>query len=1311
LEEWDSLSDPLELWSQEASQPHLVVPCTIGSPNENRFLKSNALIDCGGSGFTFIDQAFASSLSLTTFPLPYPRPLRMFNGEAPEDSIVTDVAWARLQIGRHHENTYFYLTRLPQTPIVLGIPWLRKHNPNIDWSLDLVTFKSSHCRSNCLEDRQPSKAYGNHSPQNHRPENHRPENHRPENHRPENHRPENHRPENHSPENHRPENYSPENHSPEKPGPSSVPAQPLDIYFVNAASLYTAHRRAQKTEEPLDLCRVTLNDIEKAIAKIESPKDTLDPRSIVPSEYHDLLDVFRAELADVLPPHRAHDHKIELMEGKEPPSYPLRRYSQEELRLIHIWLKDNLAKRFIQPSTSAAAAPILLARKPGGGVRICVDYRGLNEITKKNRYPIPLIQETLQLLTKARYFTKLDLIAAFNKLRIAMGEEWKTAFRTRWGLFESLVMPFGLTNAPASWQNYINDVLRDFLDEFVCAYMDDLLIFSETLKEHCRHVRLVLERLQQHGLQCDLAKCEFHVEETTFLGLIVSKEGIRMDPSKVATILEWQTPRTVKDVQAFLGFANFYRRFIKAYSREVKPLTELTRKNIEFTWGTSCQKAFDSLKAAFVTAPILKTFEWNKLCVLEADASDYVSGGVLSQYDEDGTLRPVAYFSKTHSAPECNYEIYDKELMAIVKAFEEWRPELQGSPHPISVLTDHRNLEYFMTKKHLNRRQARWAEFLSQFNFKLTYRPGKLGGKPDALTRRSQDLPQDANDARNQHQEQTILQPEHLEWLNLNCTSIESPEGLEISGNGPLFLRLEEEDTETDPEPSPEPSPDSDSETDGEDEPEGPSLEDLFQQGYEEDPLPNETLARLRTGQRHSPDISLGDCEDREGWLYYRRRRYVPNYEPLQLRLLETYHDRPTAGHPGREKTYSLLSRHYYWPRMTQMVSRYVRNCRLCRRTKYSRTTYQGLLEPLEVPERPWTDISVDFIVKLPESGDNDSIMVVVDRLTKLRHFIPCNETVTAEGAAKLFLTNVWRLHGLPKTIVSDRGPQWVSRFWRRLLFSLKIRQNISTADHAQTDGQTERLNEVLEAYLRAYCAWQQDDWIEWLPLAELALNNQPSATTGVSPFFATYGYNPQLEAQGLEEPPEDNLEQAADAMIERAGRVHEFLREHMAYAQAVYSEAADRRRTPAPSYQPGDQVYLKASNLHRRRPSRKLDDLYRGPFSIKTKLSASVYELELPAWYKIHPVFHVSKLLRYDDRPYANQTDRQSPEAEEADDVYEVREILDSRIHYGQLQYLIWWDGYDREQSNWEAYENIDALRLITAFHQRYPLKPSQER
>ena len=267
-------------------------------------------------------------------------------------------------------------------------------------------------------------------------------------------------------------------------------------------------------------------------------------------------------------------------------------------------------------------------------------------------------------------------------------------------------MPFGLCNGPASFQNYINDTLREYLDDFCTAYLDDILIYSDNEAEHEIHIKRVLQKLEEAGLQADITKCAFHVTQVPYLGLIITTEGVKMDSAKVDTIINWPTLMNVKDVQSFLGFANFYRRFIYGYSKIAALLTHLTCKDVAFKWSSECEDAFNTLKRAFTSDVILCHYNSDLKLVMKTDASDYVSGGILLQYDENGVLHPVAYFSKKHSPAECNYEIYDKELMAIIRTFKEWRPELKGSPTPVKVITDHKNLEYFMSTKQLSRRQA-----------------------------------------------------------------------------------------------------------------------------------------------------------------------------------------------------------------------------------------------------------------------------------------------------------------------------------------------------------------------------------------------------------------------------------------------------------------------------------------------------------------------------------------------------------------------------------------------------------------------------
>ena len=687
--------------------------------------------------------------------------------------------------------------------------------------------------------------------------------------------------------------------------------------MIGAAPFNHLVQKSMK-DSSIQIFSVTLRDINIALA----PKKQVDPATKLPTEYHDFFDVFSKSNANILPKHRlGYDHSIELMEGKTPTWGPLYSMSADELKVLKAYIEEMVDKGFIRASSLPAASPVLFAKRPGGGLRFCVDYRALNAIMVKNRYPLPLIKETLERVCKAKIFSKIDIIAAFNKLRIKEEEEWKTAFRTRYGLYEYLIMPFGLANSPLSFQTYINDVLQGMLDVFCTAYIDDILIYSNSKKKHREHVRKVLGALRAAGLQADIKKCEFHVTEINYLGLVITSNGICMDSEKVSAMQQWNTSTCVRDVQAFIGFANFYRRFIHGFSSIVAPMIATIKKNIKFKWNNACQEAFDLLKQHFTSAPILAHFDYEKECIVETDASDNVSAGVLSQYGENGKFHPVAFFSRKHSPQEINYKIYDKELLAIIKAFEEWQPMLKGAGLPIKILTDHRNLQYFMTTKQLSRRQARWSEYFSRFNFVIQFRPGKLGGKPDLLTRRSGDLSK-AEDERIKQMMQTVLKKHNLEpaiksngldpaftmpptlaTLNLNSTTTKNLSADTIEPTEPT--KPTEEETI--------------------------SLHQLLDQGYEVDPIPNRVLGLLAQSANHSKDLIIADCSNVNGRLHYRGLLYIPEYHALQMHLCKLHHDTPIAEHLGTGNTYELLHRSYYWPDMQGFVRQYVHHCHMCK--------------------------------------------------------------------------------------------------------------------------------------------------------------------------------------------------------------------------------------------------------------------------------------------------------------------------------------------------------------------------------------------
>ena len=1217
----------------------------------------------------------------------------MFNGEIAIENTIQEETKIDLSIEgtsgdiivKHYDyELQSMITKLGTYPLVLGIGWLRKHEPGIAWRTNKLEFISAYCQEDCLRVRETSLSV----------------------------------------------DKAPENLSIQEDclrdkestllafeAPKNLSTRDKSNTFIDypqsKSNQFTDHSRS-KSEQSIDLTKLrsdqstgsisdiaiigaaayntlarqpevqifvaTMEDIKKALRV----KEYIDPLPLLPKEYHEFADVFSRRDSDVLPPHRPYDHRVPVQEDAKLPFSRLYSMSQNELEVLKKYLDDNLRKGFISPSSSPVASPVLFVKKPGGGLRLCVDYRALNALTTKNQYPLPLIRETLSRLSKARFFTKLDVIAAFNRIRIAEGDEYLTAFRTRYGLFQYNVMPFGLTGAPSTFQHYINDTLREFLDVFATAYLDDILIYSESIEEHRQHVRQVLTRLRTAGLQIDIEKCEFHTQETRYLGLIIGTDGVKMDPKKIEAIRDWKPPNKdkdkdkIKEVQAFLGFANFYRRFISGFSTIVKPLTELTKKGKVFHWDDACTTAFKTLIERFISAPILKWFDPDLEIMVETDASDYVCAGVLSQLHPDGIWYPVAYFSKKHSPEECNYEIYDKELLAIIRCLEEWRPELEGAKFPVKILSDHKNLEYFMSTKLLNRRQARWSEFLSRFQFKISYRPGKQGQKPDALTRRSMDLPKEG-DLRLDQQKQLVLKPAMLEEGILK-ESLQSTDQERSTGPKESLVQDLEEIL---------------------------PLNDLFTKGYQEDKNIGTILNCLRTGKPQSKLISLAECSELNGKLYYQEKRYVPDYEPLKIELLRRYHDSPLAGHPGSAKTLELISRDYYWPQLYLFVKRYVRNCRICVRIKPSNTASQGVLKPLPIPERPWNDIAMDFIVGLPESQGYDAILNVNDRLTGMRHLIPCTKETGSEDLAWLYLKEVFRLHGLPLSIISDRGPQFISEFWKALTKRLKIDVKLSTAFHPQTDGKSERINAITEQYIRAYCSYLQDDWVDWLPIAEFCGNSGYSEPIKTNAFLANYGYNPRMGFESISTPKDRPQIVNAVKFTTRMQQIHDYIGTQIKEAQLHQETYKNRYRTPAPAYKKGDLVYLSTRNLRTQRPSHKLDWKHIGPYPIKEVISPYAYKLELPTTARIHPVFHTSLLSLSADDPYKDQVQEPPPPVEiEGKEEFEVEDIVDSLIKRNKLYYKVKWIGYDDPTT--EPYEFVRHLtKLLKKFHQTYPTKP----
>ncbi|QRW11768.1 Retrotransposable element Tf2 protein [Ceratobasidium sp. AG-Ba] len=961
----------------------------------------------------------------------------------------------------------------------------------------------------------------------------------------------------------------------------------------------------------------------------------------IPEEFMEFIDVFSKELFKKLPELRSFDCNIDFQEGSDLPKpakvYPL---SPIESRTIKEFIDQELADGKIRPSKSPIASPCFFVKKKDGSLRLVTDYRKINNITIPDQFPMPLQVELVDQVKNAKIYSKLDLRWGFNNIHIKEGDEWKTAFRTAYGIYEYLVMPFGLKNAPAVLQRMMNDIFRHLLGVTVVVYMDDILIFSEKEEDHAKHVKEVLKILRENNLYAKLSKCEFFVKRVIFLGLVITPEGISMEEEKIKAIMDWGAPRKIKEVQAFLGFVNFYRRFIAEFSKIARPLHDLTKKDTRFEWNQECQQAFEEIKKRVSQDPVLIHPDPDKPFILETNASGTAIGAILSQRGEDGYLHPIAYLSKSYNDAQRNYDTANKELLAIVESLKHWRIYLEGTILPVTVFTDHRNLERWKNAETFNRRHARWHMELASFNFEIHYRPGKMSNKPDALSRRHdhEDIP---------NPQQIMINAERFKGFKAN---------IEIDIISMIRESLSDDE----------------------------SLTTLIESTKKKEDLP--------------PSIrkQYDKYEWKEDLLWYEGRIVIPENKEIRLAILEMHHDNPIAGHQGQARTLELISRRYYWPAMKQQVNRFVETCEICQRSKGHKQ--YAPQKPLPIPQKPWEDIAYDFIVKLPESQGMDSILVVIDRFSWQAHFIPCLESTNAEGVADLFIKEVWKLHGLPKTTVSDRGPTFNSQFLKALYAKLGINPKFSTAFHPETDGITERTNQWLEGFLRSFCNYRQDDWVRWLPIAEFCHNNQVNSATGKIAFETIYGLHPRWDLVDLEV----NAPNAADM----ADSMQEIWDEVIASMEFYRSKESDPKR----EYKVGDKVWLVGQNITTRRPSKKLDNKKLGPFVISEKISSHAYRLELPKTMRTHNVFHINLLAPFtEDKDFHRRQARPPPiVTEEGEEEYEVDHVVAWEQRKNGLYYQIRWKGYDPIEDTMERAEKIAELpQIMEDLLKRHPKAP----
>ena len=856
----------------------------------------------------------------------------------------------------------------------------------------------------------------------------------------------------------------------------------------------------------------------------------------------DFEDVFPDAVPAGLPPLRGIEHQIDLIPGASLPNRAPYRTNPEETKEIQRQVQELLDKGYIRVSLSPCAVPVILVPKKDGTWRMCVDCRAINNITIRYRHPIPRLDDMLDELSGAAIFSKIDLRSGYHQIRMKEGDEWKTAFKTKFGLYEWLVMPFGLTNAPSTFMRLMNHVLRHFIGKFVVVYFDDILIYSHNETEHIDHIRQVLHVLRANKLYGNLEKCTFCKDRVIFLGFVVSKHGVEVDDSKIEAIKNWPTPMNLSQLRSFLGLAGFYRRFVRDFSTIAAALNDLTKKGVPFVWGAAQDAAFDELKRCLISAPLLMLPDFNKQFYIECDASGIGIGGVLMQ---EG--KPVAYFSEKLNGAQLNYPVYDKELYALVRALEVWQHYLW--PKEFTIHSDHEALKFLKCQTNLNKRHAKWMEFIESFPYIIKYKKGKENVVADALSRKN---------------------------MLLTHLDIQVP-GLE-------------------------------------------SLRDLYASDTD-----------FAAAFANCSDVKAWEkYHMHDGYLFRANKLCVPE-SSVRLLLLQESHGGGLMGHFGREKTLLMLADHFYWPRMRRDVDRFVKRCITCNKAK-SKLKPHGLYTPLPAPTTPWEDISMDFVLGLPRtSRGHDSIFVVVDRFSKMAHFIACHKSDDASHIANLFFRDIVRIHGVPKTIVSDRDVKFMSYFWKTLWGKLGTKLLFSTTCHPQTDGQTEVVNRTLSALLRTMIKKNLRVWEECLPHVEFAYNRAVHSTTQLCPFEVVYGFKPITPLDLLPLPIQERVNMDASKRADFVRKIHEKTKEAIEKKGKYNADRVNKKRKEV-LFQPGDMVWVhfRKDRFPVQRKS-KLLPRGDGPFKVLAKINDNAYKIDLPtSEFGVSNTFNVADLTPF---------------------------------------------------------------------------------